>query len=210
MNIGKKYNLVQGTEAINLNIRVKEGVKFPNTSSNLFSLTYTYYHTSSGWSYTNYRLAPTGFIDIYPTIDTSNVTDMSEMFAKATSANPDVSRWNTRSLVDAYHIFYNSLINNLDISNWDLRNMHYLQHSFTNTKTRDTKIKSFDFKTQNWGNPEELVYFDQLFYLNKRVDIKLPKKIIRYRSPGGKFLYRFSDNDNRVAGVTVRRSSLYI
>jgi surface protein len=52
--------------------------------------------------------------------DLSNVLDMGSMFAYASSANPDVSGWNTANVTNMHSMFIDATSAAPDISNWDL------------------------------------------------------------------------------------------
>ena len=55
--------------------------------------------------------------------DTSNVSDMSWMFASAKNFNQDISLWDTSNVSDMYMMFFNAKNFNQDISCWDTGNV---------------------------------------------------------------------------------------
>ena len=60
-----------------------------------------------------------GEIKINKEINTSNVTSTFAMFCEATSANPDVSKWDTSKVINMRSMFYNAANANPDVSKWD-------------------------------------------------------------------------------------------
>ena len=63
-------------------------------------------------------------------IDTSNITDMSNLF-EYSDFNGDISRWNVSNVENMRYMFTNSKFNN-DISNWDVSNVIDKSHIFDN------------------------------------------------------------------------------
>ena len=55
--------------------------------------------------------------------NTSNVTNMAGMFSGATSANPDVSLWNTSNVTNMALMFDGATSANPDVSNWNTSNV---------------------------------------------------------------------------------------
>ncbi len=61
--------------------------------------------------------------------DVSNVTRMSRMFFSATSFNQDISNWDVSSVTRMEYMFYRAEVFNQDLSNWDVDNVNYNFHS---------------------------------------------------------------------------------
>ena len=71
-----------------------------------------------------------GEIKINNEIDTSNVTNMGFMFAGATNANPDVSKWDTSNVTDMSGMFAVTTNANPDVSKWDTSNVTNMRSMF--------------------------------------------------------------------------------
>jgi surface protein len=76
--------------------------------------------------------------------DFSRVTDMSEMFEGATSANPDTSDWDTSSVTDMLGVFLNATLANPDTSGWDTSQVTNMHSMFSGATTFDQDIGSWD------------------------------------------------------------------
>ena len=68
-------------------------------------------------------------------IDTSYITDMSNLFAYS-HFNGDISRWNVSKVTNMSGIFYSSRFNG-DISNWDVSNVVYKSYMFDNCQIEE-------------------------------------------------------------------------
>ena len=60
--------------------------------------------------------------------DTSSVTDMRSMFSLTNSANPDVSGWDTSSVKNMASMFFWSTSAEPDMSQWDFRSVTDMQN----------------------------------------------------------------------------------
>ena len=65
-------------------------------------------------------------------IDTSNITDMSNLFAYS-HFNGDISRWNVSNVTNMAGMFIRSEFNGY-ISNWDMSNVENMRYMFTKSK----------------------------------------------------------------------------
>ena len=61
---------------------------------------------------------------------TSNVTDMSSMFAGATSFNQNIGGWDVRNVKDMNYMFNWATSFNQDISSWDVSNVTDMSYMF--------------------------------------------------------------------------------
>ena len=87
-------------------------------------------------------------------IDTSNITDMSNLFAYS-HFNGDISRWNVSKVTNMSGIFYSSRFNG-NISNWDVSNVECMAGMF--------RVSTFD-TSQVEISPLNFEYLNILFIL---------------------------------------------
>jgi len=69
--------------------------------------------------------------------NTSNVTNMSKMFWDAYSFKQDISRWNTSKVTNMYAMFENAESFNQDISKWDVRKVTEHSAMFNNCSIKE-------------------------------------------------------------------------
>ena len=62
-------------------------------------------------------------------IDTSKITDMSQLFSNFRKFNGDISKWDVSNVEDMSYMFYNSAFNG-DISGWDVSNVEDMTSMF--------------------------------------------------------------------------------
>ncbi|WP_434325680.1 BspA family leucine-rich repeat surface protein [Mycoplasma leachii] len=81
-------------------------------------------------------------IDGIESWDTSNITNMSELFTKTILFNQDISNWNTSNVDDMSFMFEDSNSFNQDISNWDISNVKNMNYMFANAKNFNQEIST--------------------------------------------------------------------
>ena len=97
------------------NIEIKENIQLPDDCSELFK----FFEKE---------------IIIDPNIDTSNITDMSYMFYKATLANPDTSNWDVSNVKYMRHMFEDAKSATPNTSRWDVSNVESMYSIFEGAK----------------------------------------------------------------------------
>ena len=75
--------------------------------------------------------------------NTSNVTNMSKMFWDAYSFKQDISRWNTSNVTNMYAMFENAEQFNIDISKWNVRRVTEHSAMFNNCSIKDSYKPKF-------------------------------------------------------------------
>ena len=74
-------------------------------------------------------------------IDTSKITDMSNLFynSKFENININVSNWDVSSVKDMNHMFCNCQKFNCDLSKWDVSNVTKMEYMFDGCKSLKNK-----------------------------------------------------------------------
>ncbi len=86
-------------------------------------------------------------------IDTSEITDMSELFKKS-DFNGDISEWNVGKVENMAFMFRNSQFNG-NISKWNVRNVINMRGMFAYSK--------FNMDISNWERHPKSVTYDMFF-----------------------------------------------
>lgn len=82
---------------------------------------------------------------IFSEFNTSNVTDMANMFSSIVTSNKlDLSNFNTINVKDMSNMFAYSEIGELDISNFDTSNVENMEGMFRETVTKNLDLSSFN------------------------------------------------------------------
>ena len=76
-------------------------------------------------------------------IDTSNITDMSYLFARL-DFNCDISNWNVSNVKDMKFMFFNCKKFNQDISKWDVSNVTDMNSMFYRCESFNQDISKWD------------------------------------------------------------------
>ncbi|WP_434342358.1 BspA family leucine-rich repeat surface protein [Mycoplasma capricolum] len=88
--------------------------------------------------------------------DTSNITNMSVMFAGAEKFNQDISKWNTLNVTDMSEMFFGANLFNQNLSSWDVSNVINMSFMFAYTKSFNQPIGNWD--TSNATNMIGMFY----------------------------------------------------
>jgi len=91
--------------------------------------------------------------------DTSNITDMKELFRNWSSFNDDISGWNVSKVTDMYYMFYNAESFNQPIGKWDVSNVSTMYGMFYSAH-------AFNQPIGNW-NVSKVTDMDSMFYWAK-------------------------------------------
>jgi surface protein len=87
----------------------------------------------------------------------SNVTDMDGMFYEATSFNRNLSNWNVSNVTNMVGMFNEATSFNQDLSNWDVSNVKYMNSMFC-------EATSFNQDLSNW-DVSNVTAMQYMFYL---------------------------------------------
>ncbi|MDC3259691.1 BspA family leucine-rich repeat surface protein [Flavobacteriaceae bacterium] len=93
--------------------------------------------------------------------DTSNVTDMEQMFYYARLFNQDISSWDTSNVTNMTYMFYSAEVFNQDISSWDTSSVTDMSNMFAFAVVFNQDISSWD--TSNVTDMEQMFYYARLF-----------------------------------------------
>ena len=77
-------------------------------------------------------------------IDTSEITDMSELFRDMDEFNGNISNWNVSNVKDMEYMFYDCESFNQDISGWDVSNVTDMRLMFSGCKSFTCDISNWD------------------------------------------------------------------
>ena len=77
-------------------------------------------------------------------LNTSKVTDMTRMFAGATKANPDVSKWDTSKVTNMYGMFSGATSANPDVSKWKVSNVTDMKYMFERATSANPDVANWD------------------------------------------------------------------
>jgi surface protein len=97
--------------------------------------------STANWFYNAFNLASFDSQNL----DTSNVSDMSDMFKFCKNLTDlDVSNWNTSNVTNMSGLFDSTDITNLDVSSWDTSNVTDTSYMFSGTDIIDLDLSSWD------------------------------------------------------------------
>ncbi|MFN2261618.1 MAG: BspA family leucine-rich repeat surface protein [Psychroflexus sp.] len=81
--------------------------------------------------------------------DTSNVTYMSAMFANTDSFNQSIASWNTSNVTYMTSMFANTDVFNQDIGSWDISSVNFMSYMFQNAESFNQNLSNWDFETNS-------------------------------------------------------------
>jgi surface protein len=96
--------------------------------------------------------------------DTSNVTNMRNMFENATNFNSDISHWDTSKVTNMYRMFLNAENFNRDIGNWDVSKVSNMYQMFYTAKKFNQDLSGWD--TENVSDMRYMFYDADAFNYN--------------------------------------------
>ena len=76
--------------------------------------------------------------------DTSNVVNMSRMFADATRADPEVSKWNTAQVTDMSHMFDFARNADPDVGGWNTANVTTMKRMFNGAGVANPDVSGWN------------------------------------------------------------------
>ncbi len=88
-------------------------------------------------------------------IDTSAITDMSELFRKDSTFNGDITQWNTSNVMNMSSMFWGASVFNQNIGNWDTGKVTGMAGMFIETD-------DFNQNIGNW-NVSKVTHMDSMF-----------------------------------------------
>ena len=93
--------------------------------------------------------------------DTSNVTDMSRMFHSASVFNQDIGQWDTASVTDMNGMFDSAKAFNQDISQWNTSNVADMNAMFAQANAFNQNIGQWD--TANISDMSAMFFYNEAF-----------------------------------------------
>ena len=76
-------------------------------------------------------------------VNTSEITDMSNLFRLKPSFNQDISAWDVSKVTNMRNMFINSDAFNQDLSSWDVSKVRDMEHMFENTKVFNADLSGW-------------------------------------------------------------------
>ncbi len=93
--------------------------------------------------------APAEFNQDISNWDVSNVTNMSHMFENATSFNQNISNWNVSNVTEMEGMFFIAISFNQDLSNWNVSNVTEMGGMFFNATSFNQSLSNWDVSNVN-------------------------------------------------------------
>ena len=76
--------------------------------------------------------------------DVSNVTNMSSMFYGASSFNQDLSEWDVSNVTNMSHTFFDTLSFNQVVSKWEVSNVTHMSYMFCGSSSFNQDVSGWD------------------------------------------------------------------
>lgn len=118
----------------------KTKCRLPENSHKLFSIT-----EPAGENDVSYDFITLNF---EKPMNTSNVKNMSNLFAGTHISNADFSEWDTENVINMYSIFSSAIIDMpvLDLSKWNVKKVQEASGAFSCTKAKKLVLHNWDFE----------------------------------------------------------------
>ena len=94
--------------------------------------------------------------------DTSEVTDMSRMFANSPNVQPETGDWDVSNVTTMYRMFAGAKKANPDVRNWDVSSVTNMSAMFSSTSKAEPK-------TRNW-DVSQVTDMSQMFHSTRRAN----------------------------------------
>ncbi len=92
--------------------------------------------------------------------NTSSVTTMSEMFSGASAFNQSLNSWNVSKVTDMYRMFYKASSFNQPLNNWDVSSVGDMESMFSGARVFNQDISGW----KEWTDDENERHTDGMFY----------------------------------------------
>ena len=125
------------------------------------------------------------------TWDTSQVTDMSELFKNKTNFNSNISNWDVSNVTSMYRMFYYAENFNQDIGNWTIVGNVNMREMFANARVFNKPLANWE-RTHSTGTTTITVTVDgsNKYVLNGNTAVKPVLQV------GHTYIFDVSDNSN--------------
>ena len=81
--------------------------------------------------------------------DTSQITDMSNLFLNKFNFNRDISNWDVSNVTDMTKMFYCCYNFNQNLDNWNTSNVEYMNSMFKSCDNFNQSLNNWDFSKVN-------------------------------------------------------------
>ncbi|WP_434343455.1 BspA family leucine-rich repeat surface protein [Mycoplasma sp. 06067-C1-B144P-99-0482-3] len=134
---------------------------------------------------------------------TENVVDMNHMFFWASSFNQDISMWNTSNVTNMAGMFFGAYNFNQNISIWDVSNVTDMSYMFKGAQNFNQDISMWDVgKVTKWDNFGWGIFSSKLW--------QIPEKFRNYNPNNTKTLSIVLGIIGGIAGIGILGSAIYL